>query len=122
MEVEGEEAMAQAPTAPVAATKRTTGAPPSNLFQRCRPALSLEALQVVTEMGFESMTPVQVKHDNAFIFSRTMLVPSAAGVAVSAAMMLSLQAPHPQPLVSLEWVRGLWWCKVPRFGRRVCVE
>lgn len=107
MEVEGEEGVAQASTAPEAATKRTRMAPPSTLFQRCRPALSLEALQVVTEMGFESMTPVQVKYDNVVLFPRTMLVPSSAGVAVSVAIVLSLQAPHPQPLVSPEGVRGL---------------
>lgn len=36
-------------------------AAPSTSFKGCRPALSQEVLEVVKEMGFESMTPVQVR-------------------------------------------------------------
>lgn len=79
MEVEAEEAMAQASTAPVAVPKRTTGAAPSTLFNACRPALSVEVLQVVTEMGFEGMTPVQVKY--ALHYAPQMLVTCCAGCA-----------------------------------------
>lgn len=46
------------PTAAAAGPKRSTA--PSTSFEGCRPALSQEILEVVKEMGFESMTPVQV--------------------------------------------------------------
>ena len=42
------------------AAKRRTGLAPSTSFNACRPALSQETIEVVQEMGFESMTPVQV--------------------------------------------------------------
>lgn len=34
---------------------------PSTFFKGCRPTLSQEVLEVVKEMSFESMTPVQVR-------------------------------------------------------------
>ncbi len=45
--------------APAAQAKRR--AAPSTSFEGCRPALSQEILEVVKDMGFESMTPVQVR-------------------------------------------------------------
>ena len=42
------------------AAKRCTGLAPSTSFKACHPALSQETIEVVQEMGFESMTPVQV--------------------------------------------------------------
>lgn len=50
-----------ATAAPAAAPKRA--AAPSTSFKGCRPALSQEVLETVKEMGFESMTPVQVRAD-----------------------------------------------------------
>lgn len=45
----------------VAAVAPKRAAAPSTSFEGCRPALSQEVLEVVKEMGFESMTPVQVR-------------------------------------------------------------
>ena len=57
------------------AAKRRTGTAPSTSFKGCQPALSQDTLEVVQEMGFESMTPVQVRllcfWDSSFGASRT---------------------------------------------------
>lgn len=38
----------------------TAGPTPCTSFKACRPRLSEEIIEVVTKMGFENMTPVQV--------------------------------------------------------------
>lgn len=45
----------------------TAGPTPCTSFKACRPRLSEEVIEVVTKMGFESMTPVQVSWNSPFI-------------------------------------------------------
>lgn len=54
-------APAPAPVDDVVQGKTNRRTAPSTSFEGCRPALSQEILEVVKEMGFESMTPVQVR-------------------------------------------------------------
>lgn len=57
----GEEQRSASAAATVAPLKLKRAAAPSTSFEGCRPALSEEVLEVVKDMGFESMTPVQVR-------------------------------------------------------------
>lgn len=59
--MEGGEEQRSASAATVAPLKLKRAAAPSTSFEGCRPALSEEVLEVVKDMGFESMTPVQVR-------------------------------------------------------------
>lgn len=54
------EATAKFPSEPKAKVS-TAGPTPCTSFKACRPRLSEEIIEVVTKMGFESMTPVQVR-------------------------------------------------------------
>eukprot|EP00903_Cladosiphon_okamuranus_P022636 g20831.t1 len=66
-------AAAAAPAAP----KRA--AAPSTSFEGCRPALSQEVLEVVKEMGFESMTPVQAATIPLFLTNKDVCVEAVTG-------------------------------------------
>ena len=52
------------PVATATAKRSTAGRTPSTSFKHCRPSLSQEVIEVVTKMGFESMTPVQVRESS----------------------------------------------------------
>ncbi|CAM9310364.1 unnamed protein product, partial [Scytosiphon promiscuus] len=52
---------------------------PSTSFEGCRPSLSHEVLEVVKEMGFESMTPVQAATIPLFLSNKDVCVEAVTG-------------------------------------------
>ncbi|CAM9212399.1 unnamed protein product, partial [Ascophyllum nodosum] len=67
------------PVATATAKRSTAGRTPSTSFKHCRPSLSQEVIEVVTKMGFESMTPVQAATIPLFLSNKDVCVEAVTG-------------------------------------------